>query len=77
VTQASHGLITRDGVKPQSFKEIVLKELRITRPYPIFTVTVTEIIKNIGNERFTVKTSTSQEFVSEKIILTTGTCGHS
>ena len=27
VTQASHGFITRDGITPQAFKEIGLKEL--------------------------------------------------
>lgn len=72
VTQASHGFITRDGIKPQAFKEIALKELENYPSVSYFTATVTEIIKDIGNERFTVKTSTSQEFVSEKIILATG-----
>ncbi len=66
VTQASHGFITRDGIKPQAFKEIALKELENYPSVSYFTATVTEIIKDIGNERFTVKTSTSQEFVSEK-----------
>ncbi|MGE7111536.1 NAD(P)/FAD-dependent oxidoreductase [Lysinibacillus sp. NPDC047702] len=72
VTQASHGFITRDGIKPQAFKEIALKELENYPSVSYFTATVTEIIKDIGKERFTVKTSTSQEFVSEKIILATG-----
>lgn len=72
VTQASHGFITRDGIKPEAFKEIALKELEDYPSVSYFTATVTEIIKDIGNERFTVKTSTSEEFVSEKIILTTG-----
>ncbi|PCD85006.1 NAD(P)/FAD-dependent oxidoreductase [Lysinibacillus fusiformis] len=72
VTQASHGFITRDGIKPQAFKEIALKELENYPSVFYFTSTVTEIIKDIGNERFTVKTSTSEEFVTEKIILATG-----
>lgn len=72
VTQASHGFITRDGIEPQAFKERALKELEIYPSVSYFTATVTEIIKDTGNERFTVKTSTSQEFVSEKIILATG-----
>ncbi|MEY9970710.1 thioredoxin reductase [Lysinibacillus sp. RC46] len=72
VTQSSHGFITRDGIKPQAFKEIALKELENYPSVSYFTATVTEIIKDIGNERFTVKTSTSEEFVSEKIILATG-----
>lgn len=72
VTQASHGFITRDGIKPQAFKDIALKELVSYPSVSYLNATVTEIIKDIGNERFTVKTSTSQEFVSEKIILATG-----
>ncbi|MFJ7406014.1 MULTISPECIES: NAD(P)/FAD-dependent oxidoreductase [unclassified Lysinibacillus] len=72
VTQSSHGFITRDGIKPQAFKEIALKEVENYPSVSYFTATVTEIIKEKGNERFTVKTSTSQEFVSEKIILATG-----
>jgi len=72
VTLASHGFITRDGIKPQAFKEIALKELENYPSVSYYTSTVTEIIKDRGNERFTVKTSTSQEFVSEKIILATG-----
>lgn len=72
VTQASHGFITRDGIKPQAFKDIALKELGNYPSVSYLNATVTEIIKGIGNERFTVKTSTGQEFVSEKIILATG-----
>ncbi|MED4700433.1 NAD(P)/FAD-dependent oxidoreductase [Lysinibacillus capsici] len=72
VTQASHGFITRDGIKPQAFKDIALKELENYPSVSYLNATVTEIIKGIDNERFTVKTSTSQEFVSEKIILATG-----
>lgn len=72
VTQASHGFITRDGIEPQAFKDIALKELGNYPSVSYLNATVTEIIKGIGNERFTVKTSTGQEFVSEKIILATG-----
>lgn len=72
VTQASHGFITRDGIEPQAFKEIALKELENYPSVSYFNATVTEIIKDIGNDRFTVKTSTNQEFVSEKVILATG-----
>ncbi|QPQ36774.1 MULTISPECIES: NAD(P)/FAD-dependent oxidoreductase [unclassified Lysinibacillus] len=72
VTQASHGFITRDGIKPQAFKETALKELENYPTVSYFTATVNEIIKDFGNERFIVKTSNSEEFVSEKIILATG-----
>jgi thioredoxin reductase len=72
VTHESHGFITRDGVKPQEFKEIGLKELENYPSVSYFKKTITEIIKDIGNEKFIVKTTDNQEFVSEKIILATG-----
>jgi thioredoxin reductase len=72
VTHGSHGFITRDGIKPQEFKEIGLKELENYPSVSYFNSTITEIIKENGNERFTVITTDGQEFVTEKIILTTG-----
>ncbi|MGM0875762.1 MAG: NAD(P)/FAD-dependent oxidoreductase [Bacillota bacterium] len=72
VTHESHGFITRDGIKPQEFKEIGLKELENYPSVSYFNTTVTEIFKDIGNERFIVKTTDGQEFVTEKIILATG-----
>ena len=72
VTQASNGFITRDGIKPQELKEIALKELENYPSVSYFKATVTEIIKDRGNNRFTIQTSIDQEFVAEKIILATG-----
>lgn len=72
VTHESHGFITRDGIKPQEFKEIGLKELENYPSISYFNSTITEIIKENGNERFTVITTDDQEFVTEKIILATG-----
>ncbi|MBO1513646.1 NAD(P)/FAD-dependent oxidoreductase [Metabacillus bambusae] len=72
VTQESHGFITRDGIKPQEFKDIGLKELENYPSVSYFNTTITEIIKDIGYERFTVITTDGQEFVTEKIILATG-----
>ena len=72
VTQASHGFITRDGIKPQEFKEIALKELENYPTVSYFKETVTEIIKDRDNVRFTVKTNNNQQYVTEKIILATG-----
>jgi thioredoxin reductase len=72
VTQESHGFITRDGIKPQEFKEIGLKELENYPSVSYFNTTITEIIKDIGNERFFVATTEGQEFAAEKIILATG-----
>lgn len=72
VTHESHGFITRDGIKPQEFKEIGLKELKNYPSVSFFNTTITEIIKDIGDERFIVKSTDGQEFVTEKIILATG-----
>lgn len=72
VTQESHGFITRDGIKPQEFKEIGLKELENYPSVSYFNTTITEIIKDIGNERFIVKSKDGQEFITEKIMLATG-----
>jgi thioredoxin reductase len=72
VTQESHGFITRDGIKPQEFKEIGLKELENYPSVSYFNTTITEILKDIGNERFFVATTEGQEFAAEKIILATG-----
>lgn len=72
VTHESHGFITRDGIKPQEFKEIGLKELENYPSVSYFNTTITEIIKDVDNERFIVKTMDAQELVTEKIILATG-----
>ena len=72
VTQEAHGFITRDGIKPQEFKDIVLKELGNYPSVLYFNTTITEIIKDIDNEKFIVKTLNDQEFVTEKIMLATG-----
>lgn len=72
VTHESHGFITRDGIKPQVFKEIGLNELKNYPSVSYFNTTVTEITKDFGNELFIAKTTDGQEFVTEKIILATG-----
>lgn len=72
VTQESHGFITRDGIKPQEFKEIGLKELENYPSISYFNTTITEINKDISNDKFIIKTANGQEFVAEKIILATG-----
>lgn len=72
VTHESHGFITRDGIKPQEFKEIGLKELEHYPSVSYFNTTITEIIKEIGHERFIVETTDGRKFVTERIILATG-----
>jgi len=70
VTQASHGFITRDGIKPQEFKELGLKELEHYPSILYFRKTVIDILKK--DELFIVKTMNGQEFSTEKILLATG-----
>lgn len=72
VTHESHGFITRDGIKPQEFKEIGLKELENYPSVSYFNTTITEIIRDIGNDRFIVKSKDGQEFITEKMMLATG-----
>lgn len=72
VTQKSHGFVTRDGIKPQAFKEIGLNELKNYQSVSYFRKTITEIIKDSSNERFIAKTEDGQEFVAEKVILAAG-----
>ncbi|MEK5481899.1 NAD(P)/FAD-dependent oxidoreductase [Viridibacillus sp. FSL R5-0888] len=72
VTQESHGFITRDGIKPQEFKEIGLNELKNYPSISYFQKTVTQIIKDSSNDRFIAKTEDGLEFVAEKVILAAG-----
>ncbi len=57
VTQESHGFLTRDGIKPQEFKNLASKDLE---SYPSITMmdqTVIEIIKDDITGLFLVNTS--------------------
>lgn len=72
VTHETHGFLTRDGITPQEFIEIGLKELKNYPSVSYFHTTITEIINEIGNDRFIVKTTNGQEFITEKILLATG-----
>ena len=72
VTQESHGFLTRDGIKPQKFKNIASKDIE---SYPSITMmdqTVIEIIKDDITGLFLVNTSENKSYVSEKILLATG-----
>lgn len=72
VTQASHGFITRDGIKPADFKKIALDELTKYPSVMFYEKTVTQIKKQAGNEWFQIITSDEAVFYAEKIILATG-----
>ncbi|MGE6603522.1 NAD(P)/FAD-dependent oxidoreductase [Lysinibacillus fusiformis] len=72
VTQESHGFLTRDGIKPQEFKNLASKDIE---SYPSITMmdqTVIEIIKDDITGLFLVNTSESKTYVTEKILLATG-----
>ncbi len=72
VTQESHGFITRDGIKPQEFKEIGKKELENYPSISYFDKTITEISRSLNDEKFIVTTIDGQVFIAEKVILATG-----
>ncbi|BDH60295.1 pyridine nucleotide-disulfide oxidoreductase [Lysinibacillus sp. PLM2] len=72
VTQESHGFLTRDGIKPQQFKDIAIEQLK---PYPSVSIskeTVTEVYKDDEKNLFIVHTSNNKSYFAEKILLATG-----
>lgn len=72
VTRASHGFLTRDGIKPQEFKEKALKELANYPTISYNRATISDIRKEQGSNLFIIKTENQREFVAEKILLATG-----
>ncbi|MFJ7918646.1 NAD(P)/FAD-dependent oxidoreductase [Lysinibacillus fusiformis] len=72
VTQESHGFLTRDGIKPQEFKNLASKDIE---SYPSITMmdqTVIQIIKDDITGLLLVNTSENKSYVCEKILLATG-----
>jgi len=72
VTQESHGYLTRDGIKPQQFKDIGLNEVKKYPSVSYFSTTVTKINHDQKSALFIIKTKDNQLFTAEKIILATG-----
>ncbi|KPN95359.1 NAD(P)/FAD-dependent oxidoreductase [Lysinibacillus sp. ZYM-1] len=72
VTQESHGFLTRDGIKPQAFKNIAMKELESYPSISILDQTVIEINEDDSSDFFLVNTSNNESYLSEKILLATG-----
>ncbi|WP_128894365.1 NAD(P)/FAD-dependent oxidoreductase [Longirhabdus pacifica] len=72
VTTMSHGFISRDGIKPQQLKDIVLAEIAQYPSTSYFHTKVTEVTKESGNETFIVKTADHEQYRAEKIVLATG-----
>ncbi|MFJ7407598.1 MULTISPECIES: NAD(P)/FAD-dependent oxidoreductase [unclassified Lysinibacillus] len=72
VTQESHGFLTRDGIKPQEFKNIAIKELESYPSVSISNETVMEVNKDVQNNLFLVNTTNNKSYITEKILLATG-----
>lgn len=72
VTQESHGFLTRDGIKPQEFKNIAMKELASYPSVSLINETVVEVKKDDQTDLFFVHTSNNTSYQAEKILLATG-----
>ena len=72
VTQESHGFLTRDGIKPQEFKNIAMKELASYPSVSISNETVVAVKKDAQTDLFFVHTSNNTFYQAEKILLATG-----
>jgi thioredoxin reductase len=72
VTQFSHGFVTRDGIKPEEFRDIALEELKNYPSVQFFQETVTQIQKRSDQTLFQVRTQDEKLYIAEKIILAAG-----
>ncbi|MEI5905962.1 NAD(P)/FAD-dependent oxidoreductase [Bacillus spongiae] len=72
VTRESNGFLTRDGIKPQVFKEIAMKELESYPSVSISNETVIQVKKEEQKDLFLIKTSNNHFYFAERILLATG-----
>ena len=70
VTHESHGFITRDGIKPNEFRQIAHKEIGRYPSVRYKKIEVTSVIKN--NSLFELVTSEDERYQSKTIIISTG-----
>ncbi|MCM3548175.1 NAD(P)/FAD-dependent oxidoreductase [Shouchella clausii] len=70
VTHASHGFLTRDGIKPSAFKEAAYADLRKYPNIEWAQVRVGTMTKEQGG--FSVQTETKETYHARKILLATG-----
>lgn len=70
VTDASHGFITRDGVKPSEFRALAHQEFSRYPSIQTLKDKVVEITK--AENGFLVKTEMKQQWITRKVILATG-----
>ena len=72
VTQEAHGFLTRDGVKPEEFRNLALAELEKYPSVHFFKETVLQVTQQTNDQLFKIVTSKGHEYLAEKIILATG-----
>ena len=72
VTQEAHGFLTRDGVKPEEFRNLALAELEKYPSVHFFKETVLQVTQQTSDQLFKIVTSKGHEYLAEKIILATG-----
>lgn len=70
VTSATHGFVTRDGIKPHEFRKQAHQEFTKYPTIETLEDTVIEIVKLENG--FSIKTDLGKEWTSRKIILATG-----
>lgn len=70
VTHASHGFITRDGIKPSEFRRIAYEEILSYPSVRHWQTEVTDIRRT--DEGFVLRTSSGEEVRARKIILSAG-----
>ncbi|MGB6673685.1 MAG: NAD(P)/FAD-dependent oxidoreductase [Candidatus Nitrosopolaris sp.] len=70
VTQESHGFITRDGIKPNEFRQIAHKEIGRYPSVKYKEREITSVIKN--KPSFELVTSEGERYQSKTIIISTG-----
>lgn len=71
VTQKSHGFITRDGIKPEDFKELGLNDLKKYPSVHYYEKTVSTITKQ-STGLFEIVTSDHTKYLVERVLLVTG-----
>lgn len=70
VTYASHGFVTRDGIKPSVFRETAHEEFK---QYPTIETMEDKVVAiSKSDDGFTIKTEKGEEWNTRKVILATG-----
>lgn len=70
ITHASHGFITRDGVKPEEFRDLAHQEFKKYNTIETLEDKVVEVTKE--EKGFKIKTKNGEEYFTRKVLLATG-----